>query len=153
MKKSFKILGLLAFAISAFTSCMEDGTVVPSSPIVGFWGVTSANTAFYIDGQLVQADSAVFSTDSLTLNFTADGLAIGIEKDSTGAFVNDTVYYTLTGTNLQIIDKSAVPYDTTNFTATINGNKFNMKGTQIDTTMFGIVKVDMEYNATKLIRK
>ena len=153
MKKSFKILGLLAFAISAFTACMEDGTVVPSSPIVGFWGVTSANTAFYIDGQLVQADSAVFSTDSLTLNFTADGLAIGIEKDSTGAFVNDTVYYTLTGTNLQIIDKSAVPYDTTLFTATITGNKFNMKGTQIDTTMFGIVKVDMEYNATKLIRK
>ena len=55
--------------------------------------------------------------------------------------------------NLQIIDKSAVPYDTTLFTATITGNKFNMKGTQIDTTSFGIVKVDMEYNATKLIRK
>ena len=152
MKKSFKILGLLAFAISAFTACMEDGTVEPISPIVGFWGVTSAKTAFYIDGQLIQADSSVFSTDSLTLNFTADGLAIGIEKDSMGAFVPDTAYYTLTGTNLQIIDKSAVPYDTTNFTATINGNKFNMKGTQIDTTMFGIVKVDMEYNATKLLR-
>ena len=80
MKKSFKILGLLAFAISAFTACMEDGTVVPSSPIVGFWGVTSANNAFYIDNQLVQADSAVFPTDSLTLNFTADGLAIEIAQ-------------------------------------------------------------------------
>ena len=152
MKKSFKILGLLAFAISAFTACTEDTTVEPSAAIVGFWGVTSANTAFYIDGQLVQADSSIFSTDSLTLNFTADGLAIGIEKDSMGAFIPDTAYYTLTGTNLQIIDKSAVPYDTTLFTATITGNKFNMKGSQTDTTMFGIVKVDMEYNATKLVR-
>jgi len=152
MKKSIKILGLLAFAISAFTACTEDTTVEPSAAIVGFWGVTSANTAFYIDGQLVQADSSIFSTDSLTLNFTADGLAIGIEKDSMGAFIPDTAYYTLTGTNLQIIDKSAVPYDTLLYTATITGNKFNMKATQIDTTAFGIVKVDIELNATKLVR-
>jgi hypothetical protein len=152
MKKSFKILGLLAFAVLSITACTEDNTVEPSAAIVGFWGVTSANNAFYIDNQLVQADSAVFPTDSLTLNFTADGLAIGIEKDSMGAYVNDTAYYSLSGTNLQIIDKSAVPYDTTMFTATITGNKFNMKGTQIDTTSFGVVKVILEYNATKLVR-
>ena len=152
MKKSFKILGLLAIAFMSITACTEETIVEPSAAIVGFWGVTSANTAFYIDNQLIQADSSVFPTDSLTLNFTADGLAIGIEKDSMGAFVPDTAYYTLTGTNLQIIDKSAVPYDTTIFTATIKGNKFNMKGIQIDTTAFGIVKVDIEYNATKLLR-
>lgn len=152
MKKSFKILGLLAFAISAFTACMEDNTVVPSSPIVGFWGVTKSKVEFSIDGQKVQADSTTYPADSLTINFTANGLSIGIEKDSTGAYVNDTTYYTLTGTNLQIIDKSAVPYDTLLYTATITGNKINMKGTQIDTTMFGIVKVDIELNATKLVR-
>ncbi len=153
MKKSIKILGLLAFAIMSITACTtDDNTVEPTAAIVGFWGVTSANTAFYIDGQLIQADSSVFPTDSLTLNFTSDGLAIGIEKDSMGVFIPDTAYYTLTGTNLQIIDKSAVPYDTTLFTATITGNKFKMKGSQTDTTMFGIVKVDMEYNATKLVR-
>ena len=153
MKKNFQILGLLAFALMSITACTEETTIEPSAAIVGFWGVNSTNMAFSIDGQLVQNDTTILAADELTLNFTADGLAIGIEKDSTGAFVNDTVYYTLTGTNLQIIDKSAVPYDTTLFTATITGNKFNMKGTQIDTTSFGIVKVDMEYNATKLIRK
>ena len=152
MKKSFKIFGLLALALSAITACTEENTVEPSAAIVGFWGVNSQYTAFSIDGQLVQADSTTLPADSLTLNFTNNGLAISIEKDSTGAFVNDTVYYTLTGTNLQIIDKSAIPYDTTLFTATINGNKFNMKATQIDTTAFGIVKVDIELNATKLVR-
>ena len=124
MKKSIKILGLLAIAISAFTACTEDTTVEPTAPIVGFWGVNSQYTAFSIDGQLVQADSSIFSTDSLTLNFTADGLAIGIEKDSMGAFIPDTAYYTLTGTNLQIIDKSAVPYDTTLFYHTHNSNMY-----------------------------
>ncbi len=152
MKKSFKILGLLAIAVMSITACTEDNTVSPSAAIVGFWGVNNTIKSNYLDNQFIQADTSILATDSLTLNFTADGLAIGIEKDSMGAFVPDTAYYTLTGTNLQIIDKSAVPYDTTNFTATINGNKFNMKGTQIDTTMFGIVKVDMEYNATKLLR-
>ena len=152
MKKSIKILGLLAIAISAFTACTEDTTVEPTAAIVGFWGVNSQYTAFSIDGQLVQADSSVLAADSLTLNFTANGLAIGIEKDSTGAYVNDTVYYNLTGTNLQFIDKSVVPYDTLLYTATITGNKFNMKATQIDTTLFGIVKVDIELNATKLVR-
>ncbi len=152
MKKNFQILGLLAFALFSITACTDETTVEPTAPIVGFWGVNSTNFAFYIDGQLVQADSTTLPADSLTLNFTADGLAIGIEKDSTGAYVNDTVHYTLTGTNLQIIDKSAVPYDTSLYTATITGNKFNMKGTQIDTTTFGIVKVDVEYNATKLLR-
>lgn len=152
MKKSFKIFGLLALALSAITACTEENTVEPSAAIVGFWGVNSQYTAFSIDGQLVQADSTTLPADSLTLNFTADGLAISIEKDSTGAFVNDTVYYTLTGTNLQIIDKSAIPYDTTLFTATIDGKKFNMKATQIDTTAFGIVRVDIELNATKLVR-
>ena len=152
MKKNFQILGLLAFALMSITACTDDNTVEPTAAIVGFWGVTSANTAFYIDGQLIQADSSVFPTDSLTLNFTSDGLAIGIEKDSMGAFIPDTAYYTLTGTNLQLINKSAVPYDTTLFTATITGNKFKMKGSQTDTTMFGILKVDMEYNATKLVR-
>lgn len=152
MKKSFKILGLLAFALMSITACTEDTTVEPSAAIVGFWGVNSTYTAFSIDGQLVQNDTTILAADELTLNFTADGLAIGIEKDSMGAYVNDTAYYSLSGTNLQIIDKSAVPYDTTMFTATITGNKFNMKGTQIDTTSFGVVKVILEYNATKLVR-
>ena len=152
MKKSFKILGLLAFALMSITACTEDNTVEPTPAIVGFWGVTSANTAFYIDNQLVQSDTSVFSTDSLTLNFTADGLAIGIEKDSLGAFSYDTSFYSLTGNNLQIVDRSAVPYDTINFTAIITSNKLNMKGSQTDTTMFGIVKVDIEYNATKLVK-
>ena len=152
MKKSIKILGLLAFAVMSITACTEDNTVEPTAAIVGFWGINSQYTAFSIDGQLVQNDTTVYSADEFTLNFTANGLAISIEKDSTGAYVNDTVHYTLTGTNLQIIDKSAVPYDTTLFTATITGNKFNMKATQIDTTMFGIVKVDIELNATKLVR-
>ena len=128
MKKSIKILGLLAFAIMSITACTtddnnDDNNVEPTAPIVGFWGVNSQYTALSIDGQLVQSDSSVLAADSLTLNFTANGLAIGIEKDSTGAYVNDTVYYNLTGTNLQIIDKSAVPYDTMLYTATITGNK------------------------------
>jgi hypothetical protein len=152
MKKSIKILGLLAIAISAFTACTDETTVEPTAAIVGFWGVNTSYTAFSIDGQLVQSDTTLYPTDSFTLNFTNNGLAISIEKDSAGAYVNDTVYYTLTGTNLQIIDKSTVPYDTTMFTANISGNKFNMKGTQIDTTMFGVVKVDLEFKATKLTR-
>jgi hypothetical protein len=152
MKKNFKILGLLAFALMSITACTEETTVEPTAAIVGFWGVNSQYTAFSIDGQLVQNDTTVYSADEFTLNFTNNGLAISIEKDSTGAYVNDTVHYTLTGTNLQIIDKSAVPYDTTLFTAAITGNKFNMKATQIDTTAFGIVKVDIELNATKLVR-
>jgi hypothetical protein len=96
--------------------------------------------------------ASILATDSLTFNFTADGLAIEIKKVSMGAYVNDTSYYTLTGTNLQIIDKSAGPYDTLLYTATITGNKFKMKGTQIDTSEFGILKVDLELNATKLLR-
>ena len=152
MKKSFKILGLLAFAISAFTACMEDNTVEPISPIVGFWGVTSAKTAFYIDGQLVQNDTSILATDELTLNFTANGLAIGISKDSSGTFTNDTAYYTITGTNLVVVDKSTVPFDTTKFTTTITGNKLKMMGSQVDTGMFGITKVDFQYNGTKLVR-
>ena len=152
MKKSFKILGLLAFAVMSITACTEDNTVEPSAPIVGFWGVTKTKVEFSIDGQKVEADSTTYPADSLTINFTANGLAIGIEKDPTGAYVNDTSYYTLTGTNLQIIDKSAVPYDTLLYTATITGNKFKMKGTQIDTSEFGILKVDLELNATKLLR-
>ncbi len=152
MKKNFQILGLLAFALMSITACTEDNTVEPSAPIVGFWGVTKEKVEFSIDGQKVQADSTTYPADSFTINFTANGLAIGIEKDSTGAYVNDTSYYTLTGTNLQLINKSAVPYDTTLFTATITGNKLNMKGSQTDTTMFGIVKVDIELNATKLVR-
>jgi hypothetical protein len=152
MKKSIKILGLLAIAISALTACTEETTVEPTAAIVGFWGVNTSYTAFSIDGQLVQSDTTIYPTDSFTLNFTNNGLAISIEKDSAGAYVNDTVYYSLTGTNLQIIDKSAVPFDTTMFTATISGNKFNMKGSQIDTTVFGVVKVDLEFKATKLVR-
>jgi hypothetical protein len=152
MKKNFKILGLLAFALMSITACTEDNTVEPSAPIVGFWGVTKTKVEFSIDGLKVQADSTTYPADSLTINFTANGLAIGIEKDSTGAYVNDTSYYTLTGTNLQIIDKSTVPYDTLLYTATITGNKFKMKGTQIDTSEFGILKVDLELNATKLVR-
>jgi hypothetical protein len=152
MKKSIKILGLLAIAISALTACYYETTVEPTAAIVGFWGVNSQYTAFSIDGQLVQNDTTVYSADEFTLNFTTNGLAISIEKDSTGAYVNDTVHYTLTGTNLQIIDKSAVPYDTTLFIAAITGNKFNRKEPKIDTTMFGVVKVDLELNATKLVR-
>ena len=152
MKKNFKILGLLAFALMSITACTEDNTVEPSAPIVGFWGVTKTKVEFSIDSLMVQADSTTYPADSLTINFTANGLAIGIEKDSTGAYVNDTSYYTLTGTNLQIINKSAVPYDTLLYTATITGNKFKMKGTQIDTSEFGILKVDLELNATKLLR-
>jgi hypothetical protein len=152
MKKSIKILGLLAIAISAFTACTDETTVEPTAAIVGFWGVNTSYTAFSIDGQLVQSDTTIYPTDSFTLNFTNNGLAISIERDSAGAYVNDTVYYTLTGTNLQIIDKSAVPFDTTMFTATISGNNFNMKGSQIDTTVFGVVKVDLEFKATKLTR-
>ena len=91
MKKNFKILGLLAFALMSITACTEETTIEPSAAIVGFWGVNSTYTAFYIDGQLVQNDTTILAADELTLNFTADGLAIGIEKDSTGAFVNDTV--------------------------------------------------------------
>ena len=152
MKKNFQILGLLAFALFSITACTDETTVEPTAPIVGFWGVNSRYIALSFDGQLAYVDSTTFPADSLTLNFTANGLAIGIEKDSTGAYVNDTVYYNLTGTNLQIIDKSVVPYDTLLYTATITGNKFNMKATQIDTTVFGIVKVDIELNATKLVR-
>ena len=152
MKKNFQILGLLAFALMSITACTEDNTVEPSAPIVGFWGVTKTKVEFSIDSLMVQADSTTYPADSLTINFTANGLAIGIEKDSTGAYVNDTSYYTLTGTNLQIINKSAVPYDTLLYTATITGNKFKMKGTQIDTSEFGILKVDLELNATKLLR-
>ena len=136
----------------SITACTDDNTVEPTAAIVGFWGVTKTKVEFYIDSQKVQADSTTYPADSLTINFTANGLAIGIEKDSTGAYVNDTSYYTLTGTNLQIINKSAVPYDTLLYTATITGNKFKMKGTQIDTSEFGILKVDLELNATKLLR-
>ena len=152
MKKSFKILGLLAIAVMSITACTEDNTVSPSAAIVGFWGVNNRIDSLYLDNQFIQADTSILATDSLTFNFTADGLAIEIKKVSMGAYVNDTSYYTLTGTNLQIIDKSAVPYDTLLYTATITGNKFNMKGTQIDTTSFGVVKAIIEYNATKLLR-
>ncbi|MEY3842529.1 MAG: hypothetical protein RIR80_100 [Bacteroidota bacterium] len=152
MKKSFKILGLLAFALMSITACTEDNTVEPSAAIIGFWGINSTYTAFYIDGQLVQADTAALATDELTLNFTANGLAIGIEKDSSGNFTNDTAYYTLTGSNLVVVDKSTVPFDTTVFTTTITGNKLKMFGSQVDTSMFGITKVDFEYNGTKLVR-
>jgi len=152
MKKSFKILGLLAFAVMSITACTEDNTVEPSAAIIGFWGINSTYTAFYIDGQLVQADTAALATDELTLNFTANGLAIGISKDSSGTFTNDTAYYTLTGSNLVVVDKSTVPFDTTVFTTTITGNKLKMFGSQVDTSMFGITKVDFEYNGTKLVR-
>jgi hypothetical protein len=152
MKKSFKILGLLAFAVMSITACTEDNTVEPSATIIGFWGINSTYTAFYIDGQLVQADTAALATDELTLNFTANGLAIGISKDSSGTFTNDTAYYTLTGSNLVVVDKSTVPFDTTVFTTTITGNKLKMFGSQVDTSMFGITKVDFEYNGTKLVR-
>ncbi len=152
MKKSFKILGLLAFALMSITACTEDNTVEPSAAIVGFWGINSTSTAFYIDGQLIQNDTTILATDELTLNFTTGGLAIGISKDSMGAFVNDTAYYTLTGTNLVVIDKSSVPFDTTKFTTTITGNKLKMMGSQVDTGMFGITKVDFQYNGTKLLR-
>ena len=152
MKKSFKILGLLAFAISAITACTEETTVDPTPAIVGFWGVNTTATAFYIDNQLIQADTTILAADELTLNFTTGGLAIGITKDSTGAFVNDTAYYTLTGTNLVVVDKTTVPFDTTRFTASITGNKLKMNGSQVDTSLFGVTKVDFEYNATKLVR-
>ena len=152
MKKSFKILGLLAFAVMSITACTDDNTVEPSAAIIGFWGINSTYTAFYIDGQLVQADTAALATDELTLNFTANGLAIGISKDSSGTFTNDTAYYTLTGSNLVVVDKSTVPFDTTVFTTTITGNKLKMFGSQVDTSMFGITKVDFEYNGTKLVR-
>ena len=152
MKKSFKILGLLAFAVMSITACTEDNTVEPSAAIIGFWGINSTYTAFYIDGQLVQEDTAALATDELTLNFTANGLAIGISKDSSGTFTNDTAYYTLTGSNLVVVDKSTVPFDTTVFTTTITGNKLKMFGSQVDTSMFGITKVDFEYNGTKLVR-
>jgi len=153
MKKSIKILGLLAIAISAFTACTKETTIEPSAAIVGFWGINSTSTAFYIDGQLIQNDTTILATDELTLNFTTGGLAIGISKDSSGTFTNDTAYYTITGTNLVVVDKSSVPFDTTKFTTTITGNKLNMKGSQVDTGMFGITKVNFEYNGTKLVRK
>jgi hypothetical protein len=152
MKKSFKILGLLAIALISITACTDDNSVSPTAAIVGFWGVNTTTTAFYIDNQLIQADTSVLAADDLTLNFTTDGLAIGISKDSTGAFTNDTAYYTLTGSNLIIVDKTTVPFDTTKFTATITGNKLKMTGSQVDTSMFGVTKVDFEYNATKLVR-
>ncbi len=152
MKKSFKILGLLAFALISITACTDDNSVSPTPAIVGFWGVNDMKTAFYIDNQLVQADTSLLAADDLTLNFTADGLAIGISKDSTGTFTNDTSFYTLTGSNMVIVDKTIVPFDTTRFTATITGNKLKLSGSQVDTSVFGVTKVDFEYNATKLVR-
>lgn len=36
MKKSFKILGLLAIALISITACTDDNSVSPTAAIVGF---------------------------------------------------------------------------------------------------------------------
>ena len=148
MKKSIKILGLLAFFITAISACKtNDDIVEPTAEIVGFWNVDNECELGYLNNQLIQADTSVYAAEEKIYQFTADGLMIRTYKDI--SMVKDTAFYTLTDSNITVIQ---APYPTTVSIFTITDNKLNVKNTRIDTSPFGIMKSVFEINATKLVR-